>query len=133
MSFEVVAFRKPEKLVKNPDKLNEEVDKETVDMFLDAIPHLLPPMKRASYRGGYASLYDVTPDENAILGKVPELSGFYLCCGWSGHGFQQHPAIGELMAELITTDKTTLVDWSVFRLSRFKEGKLLSGAWGFRE
>jgi sarcosine oxidase subunit beta len=133
LTFEVVAFRRPDRLIENPNKFNEEVEKKTVEVFLEAMPRILPPMKRASYRGGYASVYDVTPDEHAILGKVPEVSGFYLCCGWSGHGFQQSPAIGELIAELITEGRTTLVDWSVFRLSRFQEGKLLSGAWGYRE
>ena len=131
LAFEVEQFKPPERLVKDPDNFNDEVDEATIKVFLRELPLLIPPMKRASYRGGYASLYDVPPDENPILGKVPEIEGFYLCCGWSGVGFQQSPAIGEIMAELITEDKTTLIDWSVFRLSRFKEGKPFVGAWGY--
>jgi sarcosine oxidase subunit beta len=131
LTFEVIAFERPDRLVENPDKFNEEVDEENVKVFLEAVPHILPTMKRASYRGGYNSLYDATPDQCPLLGKVPEVEGFYLCCGWSGTGFQQSPATGEVMAELITEDKTTLIDWSAFRLSRFKEGKSFAGAWGF--
>jgi len=126
-------FRGPGCLVEDPDNFNEAVDEETVKLFLEELPLLIPSMKRASYRGGYAGLFDWTPDENAILDKVPEVEGFYLCCGWCGLGFEQSPATGELMAELITEDKTTLIDWSVFRLSRFKEGKLIASPWLYRE
>ena len=41
--------------------------------------------------------------------------------GSRGLGFGQSPAIGEVMAELITEDRTALIDWTVFRVSRFKE------------
>jgi len=132
LTFEIVAFESPERLVKDPDNYEEEVSEATVKLFLEALPLLVPPMKRASYRGGYTGVYDCSPDESPIIGKVPEVEGFYLCCGWSGIGFQQSPAIGEVMAELVTEDRTTLIDWSVFRLSRFKEGKPIAGAWDYR-
>jgi sarcosine oxidase subunit beta len=122
-------FMRPEALVTDPDHYNEEADEAKVKVFLKEIPLILPPMKRASYRGGYAGIYDVPPDQSPILGKVPEVAGFYLCCGWSGVGFGQSAAIGEVMAELITEDKTTLIDWTVFRLSRFKEGEPLASTW----
>lgn len=130
LAVDTYEFMRPEALVKDPDHYDEEADEAIVKVFLREIPPLLPPMKRASYRGGYAGVYDVPPDESPILGKIPEVEGFYLCCGWSGVGFGQSPAVGELMAELITENKTTLVDWSVFRLSRFREGKPLISTWG---
>jgi sarcosine oxidase subunit beta len=133
LAHDVDARKRLERLVEDPDKFNEEVDEDTVALFLRELPLLFPPMKRASYRGGYASVFDCSPDENPIIGKVSEVAGFYLCSGWSGLGFQQSPAIGEIMAELITDDKTTLVDWSVFRLSRFEEGKTIPSAWEYRE
>jgi sarcosine oxidase subunit beta len=131
LGFEVTAFERPERLVENPDKFDEEVPEDTIKLWLKEMPLLFPPMSRGSYRGGHASLYDSTPDENPVLGKVPDVEGFYLCCGWSGIGFQQSPAIGEIMAELLTEDRTTLIDWTAYRLSRFAEGKLFTGAWGF--
>ncbi len=131
LAFEVTAFERPERLVQNPEKFDEEITEPTLKLWLKEMPLLFPPMSRASYRGGHASLYDCTPDENPVLGKVPGVEGFYLCCGWSGIGFQQSPAIGEIMAELLTESRTTLIDWTAFRLSRFEEGKLFTGAWGF--
>jgi len=133
LAHDVDARLLPERVIKDPDKFDEEVSKTTVELFLRELPLLIPSMKRASYRGGYASPFDCSPDENPILGKVPEVEGFYLCCGWSGLGFQQSPAIGELMAELVTEDRTTLADWSVFRLSRFKEGKPIAEAWSYHD
>jgi len=131
IAFEVEAFTQPARLVNDPDKLGEEVDEAIIKLWLSELPLLFPPMKRASYRGGHNSVYDCTPDENPIIGKTPEVEGFYLCSGWSGIGFQQSPAIGEVMADLIMDDRKTLIDWSVFRLSRFNEGKPIAGAWGF--
>jgi len=51
---------------------------------------------------GWAGLYAVnTLDSNAILGEWPELKGFYLANGFSGHGLQQAPAVGRYLTELI--------------------------------
>jgi sarcosine oxidase subunit beta len=117
----------------NPDKYKDEVDDEFRDMVLQEAYRRMPVLKRASYRGGATGIYDETPDEGPILGPVPEVEGFYLHCGWSGLGFQTSPAMGDLMAELITTGRTSLVDLSIFRLSRFKEGKLLESDWYVEE
>ncbi len=129
IAVETCSFKRPEALVQDPDHFNEEVDEESVRLFIREMPLLLSCMKRGSYRGGYSGIYDVPPDESPILGKVPEVEGFYICCGWSGVGFGQSTAVGEIMAELITEDRTTLIDWTVFRLSRFKEGKPLISVW----
>jgi glycine/D-amino acid oxidase-like deaminating enzyme len=37
----------------------------------------------------------------------------------SGHGFKLSPAIGRLMADLITTGRSSLTDLGAFRLDRF--------------
>ncbi|PYX06456.1 MAG: FAD-binding oxidoreductase [Acidobacteria bacterium] len=73
----------------------------------------------------WAGLYEMTPDHHPILGPVPELPGFYLANGFSGHGVMHAPATGKILADLILTGKTDLVDASLFGLSRFREGKLI--------
>jgi glycine/D-amino acid oxidase-like deaminating enzyme len=48
----------------------------------------------------WAGLYDVnTLDGNAILGEWPGIAGLHLAVGFSGHGFQQAPAVGRYLAE----------------------------------
>ena len=67
---------------------------------------------------GWAGLYAVnTLDANAILGEWPELKGFYLANGFSGHGLQQGPAVGRYMMELILKKKPVL-DLSIFSPER---------------
>ncbi len=67
---------------------------------------------------GWAGLYAVnTLDANAILGEWPELKGFYLANGFSGHGLQQGPAVGRYMTELIRKTEPVL-DLSIFNPER---------------
>jgi sarcosine oxidase subunit beta len=58
-----------------------------------------------------------------VIGRVPAVEGFYLNCGWSGHGFKHSPVMGELMAEYVLDGKSQLVDLDFFRPTRFAEGK----------
>ena len=70
---------------------------------------------------GWAGLYAVnTLDANAILGEWPDLKGFYLANGFSGHGLQQGPAVGRYITELITGKEPTL-DLSIFDPMRILE------------
>src|SRR2546422_461070 len=55
----------------------------------------------ARYRRGYAGAFDITPDWMPILDES-SLRGFFIAAGMSGHGFKLAPAVGELMASLIT-------------------------------
>jgi len=72
---------------------------------------------------GWGGLYAVTPDDNPIIGKdVGGVEGFYCAVGFSGHGFMQSPAVGRILADLITTGDAGL-DLSEFRLERFARGE----------
>src|SRR6267143_97151 len=68
-----------------------------------------------------SGLYELTPDSNPIVCEIPGIKGMYCCSGFAGHGFMHSPAIGELMAELITKGKTSL-DISSYDISRFEKG-----------
>ena len=74
----------------------------------------------------WAGLYEMSPDHHSILGPVPEVEGFFCANGFSGHGVMHAPATGKILADLITTGKTSLVD-EVEALSpaRFAKGELL--------
>ncbi len=85
----------------------------------------LPDFDRLKVTQGWAGLYEMnTFDGNAILGEWPELKGFYLENGFSGHGFQQAPAVGRYTAELILGRPLSL-DLSAFNASRILENKPL--------
>ena len=87
-------------------KFEEKIWPELVDF--------IPSFDRLKILRGWAGLYEVnTLDGNAILGEWPELRGFYLANGFSGHGFQQCHAVGRYIAELML-GKVPSLDLSVF-------------------
>jgi sarcosine oxidase subunit beta len=60
-----------------------------------------PRVADAGIRGGWAGLYEETPDHNALIGESPSLSRFLYATGFSGHGFLQGPAVGEIVRDLV--------------------------------
>ncbi len=84
---------------------------------------LVPAFDRLKVARGWAGLYAVnTFDGNAILGEWPELGGFFLANGFSGHGFQQCHAVGRYIAELIL-GQTPALDLSIFSPQRILDNK----------
>ena len=65
-------------------------------------------------------LYTVTPDEHFILDFHPESARVVIASPCSGHGFKHSAAIGETLAEMALTGRSTL-DISQFSLRRLKE------------
>jgi sarcosine oxidase subunit beta len=70
----------------------------------------------------------MTPDHHPVLGQVKQLSGFFLANGFSGHGVMHSPATGRILADLIVTGNSSLVDTSLLGLERFAEERLLHEA-----
>jgi sarcosine oxidase subunit beta len=70
----------------------------------------------------WAGLYEMSPDKHAILGRAPDMDNFYLINGSSGHGVMHAPALGCLLAELVSDGRFSSLDASPLRPSRFAEG-----------
>ena len=73
----------------------------------------------------WAGLYEMTPDHHPILGETPEVPGFFLANGFSGHGVMHAPATGKILSDLILTGRTDLIDASLLNLARFAEGRMI--------
>jgi sarcosine oxidase subunit beta len=96
-------------------------------LFLQTIARELisvaPRLAQVKVLRQWAGPYDVSPDRQAILGEPDGVPGFFLCCGFTGHGFMMAPVIGQLYAQWLTGgEKHEVFDRG--RLSRFAEGKL---------
>ena len=87
----------------------------------------VPVMEKAQITRGWAGSYEISPDNHAILGAVPELNGFYTANGFSGHGFQHSPAAGKVMAEWILGEKPT-IDFSILSIDRLRRGEYIQEA-----
>lgn len=80
--------------------------------------HRLPSIVDLPIESSWWGYYDMSPDNNVMLGAAA-VDGFYYATGFSGHGFQQSPAIGEHIAELVLGVPPTLdlADLSAERFS----------------
>ncbi|AMM54874.1 NAD(P)/FAD-dependent oxidoreductase [Pyrococcus kukulkanii] len=88
---------------------------------------IIPALKDLLILRTWAGYYAKTPDSNPAIGKINELSDYYIAAGFSGHGFMMAPAVAEMVADLITKGKTDLpVDW--YDPYRFERGELRSTA-----
>jgi sarcosine oxidase subunit beta len=75
-------------------------------------------------RRSWAGLYEMSPDQHAVLGRAPGCENLFLCNGNSGHGVMHAPALGQLLAEIIVHGKARSLDVHALRPSRFAEGEL---------
>jgi sarcosine oxidase subunit beta len=78
----------------------------------------MPRLETAEIANAWGGLYEVTPDHHAIIGPVATVAGFWICAGFSGHGFMHAPAAGRLMAEWITDGRPS-IDLSRLAFERF--------------
>lgn len=101
----------------DPELLGSEAGFEEATTVLERTGRAVPRLAEARYRQGYAGAFDITPDWMPILDASP-LAGFWIAAGMSGHGFKLAPAVGELMAALITGTKPP-VDPAPFAFGRF--------------
>lgn len=106
-----------------PSSFNQAVDWNFLDKVIEVAVRRFPPLAEAGISRAWAGLYEVTPDSNPIICQAPEVEGFYLANGFSGHGFMHAPAVGELLAELIVDGRTS-IDLSPFSLERFSRAEL---------
>jgi sarcosine oxidase, subunit beta len=100
-----------------PETLGADVTLAEATEVLERTARAIPRLADARYRRGWAGAFDITPDWMPILDESP-VRGFWIAAGMSGHGFKLSPAVGEMMAALIT-GTTPPVDAAPFALSRF--------------
>jgi len=85
---------------------------------------LLPPLKELRVVRQWSGLYNISPDRQPIYGPVKEVEGFYLACGFSGHGFMFGPVTGVVIAESILGETPT-IPVHMLDKDRFERGELL--------
>jgi len=110
----------------NPDEkvsFDQSLDQDWELVHMEAAMKRLPILQKAGLASHWAGLYENSPDAHPILGRIPEVEGFYCVGGFSGHGFQHGPACGLLLAEEILDGAAHTLDISQLDLARFQEGR----------
>jgi glycine/D-amino acid oxidase-like deaminating enzyme len=96
-----------------------------VEKILERAANRVPCFERAAVnpKKAWAGLYEMTPDHHPILGAVPDVPGFFLANGFSGHGVMHAPATGRILSDLVLHGSTELIDASLLNLQRFADGR----------
>jgi glycine/D-amino acid oxidase-like deaminating enzyme len=84
----------------DPDRFDERLGPDESERMGRAAVRRVPALAHATARGGWASLYDVSPDWQPVIGQIAE--GVFVDAGTSGHGFKLAPALGRHVADLVT-------------------------------
>ena len=95
--------------ISNPDKCTPDLgcDPDYRSKYLNSLfnrlsPILDPNMPGASKVNGMTGMYTICEEDvHPIIGQT-KLNGFYVCNGFSGHGFKCAPAVGSILAKNIT-------------------------------
>ncbi len=90
----------------------------TVEELADTAIRRLPLLSEVGVMGGWHGDYEMSPDHNAIVGRARCPEGLLYATGFSGHGFQQSPVIGQVLAEL-ALGKDPSFDLTPFSAERF--------------
>jgi len=117
--------------VVDPDSYNENSDLEFVAEVGNRLVERFPAMEKSTSTTSYASLYAITPDWHPVIDELVPDSGLFICAGFSGHGFKLGPAVGSLVADMVMGQTESGLERSLFRLSRFEEGKPVAGRYEY--
>ena len=116
--------------VPDPDDYPETADWDVIRVHRDHLWARFPAMRHSVFRGGYAGLYDMSPDLHPVIDEVPGARGLFVTCGYSGDGFKYGPIVGQLLTEWALDGRPSL-DITELCLDRFANGKLITGAFKY--
>jgi glycine/D-amino acid oxidase-like deaminating enzyme len=110
----------------DPDAFSQEIAEGESSHLTDPLLRRMPSLADAEPRRGWASLYDVSPDWQPVIGEIGDR--IYVDAGTSGHGFKLAPALGRHVADLVAGDPVD-PGLSQFHPVRFREGRPLAAGY----
>ena len=86
-------------------------------------------LERGFSRGGWAGITTSPRRPTPVLDAIDEVPGLFVAAGFSGHGFKLCPAVGRMVAELVTTGRRA--GGVEFRADRFRTGRPIRGRYDY--
>ncbi len=94
------------------------------DHVWPTLANRIPAFERIKVINEWAGHYAFnTLDQNAIVGPDPEVPNFLYVNGFSGHGFQQSPAMGRAISELVTYGEYRTLDMAPMGIERVRNNE----------
>jgi sarcosine oxidase subunit beta len=112
----------------DPDSFVESILEDEIERLASLVAGRVPRLEGAHVHGGWASLYDVSPDWQPVIGQIAP--GIFVDAGTSGHGFKLAPALGGHVAAMVLGEPAQDPGLSVFDPFRFAEGRRLDAGYG---
>ncbi|MDH4607037.1 FAD-binding oxidoreductase [Pseudomonas sp. BN102] len=103
-----------------PDMLNRRAhfDPQSLLKQMQQMCRLAPQMTKLNIIRTWSGIEGYVADSLPVMGPSGQVDGLYYAFGFSGHGFQLGPGVGDVMAELISTG-STCTHITAFHVSRF--------------
>ena len=93
---------------------------EHFEPYLEASLKRVPILKKAGIRKFFAGPESFTPDTNTLLGEVPEVRNFFVCCGFNSIGIGSGGGAGKVTAEWIMNGHIN-EDLFIYDIKRFQK------------
>jgi sarcosine oxidase, subunit beta len=106
-----------------PAGLDAPRDPDWLEKVVAVAERRAPALCDAGIAGGWTGFYEATPDHNALIGEWAGVSRFLYATGFSGHGFLQAPAVGEIVRDLVL-EREPFVEVTPFAVERFSSGRM---------
>ncbi|VVN66291.1 4-methylaminobutanoate oxidase (formaldehyde-forming) [Pseudomonas fluorescens] len=103
-----------------PDMLlrRAQVEPRSILNQFEQMRRLLPGVGNLNIIRVWSGIEGYLPDSLPVMGPSGTVDGLFYAFGFSGHGFQLGPGVGDVMAELISTGSTS-TSISPFSINRF--------------
>jgi glycine/D-amino acid oxidase-like deaminating enzyme len=111
----------------DPDDFRTTIAPDEVEHLARLLVARVPGLETAEVQGGWASLYDVSPDWQPVIGEIAP--GIVVDSGTSGHGFKLAPALGAYVADLLLGEPAD-PGLEAFSPARFRSGHDLDAGFG---
>ncbi|MDP2218916.1 MAG: FAD-binding oxidoreductase [Hydrogenophaga sp.] len=112
-----------------PDNEQGDISMDYVVEVGEQVAERFPSFGEAGLASSWTGVYDVTPDWNPVLGRLPDVPGLVVGYGFSGHGFKLSPGVGLVLAQE-ALGLPTDVSLAPYAHERFRRGQLLTGRYG---
>ncbi len=93
-----------------------------LDEMAKTATHIMPLLGKLRVVRQWGGSYNMSPDRQPIISGTEDVDGFYIACGFSGHGFMLAPITGLLLSEIILKEPTS-VDVTTLDIKRFTHQK----------